>query len=105
MANKARLEIITNEKGQAKTKKIKYSTTDLETVQIYKSVNKEPKVLLGEVTYGPDTSPPPEPEDQNPVVDAGDDIVVIQGQKVTLDGSAHDDGSIKELNGVVLMDL
>lgn len=93
---KYKLEIITNEKGKTKTKRIKYSTTNPETVQVYKSVNKETKILLGEVTYGHDISPTPLPpsEDKAPIVDAGEDVVVVENAEVRIDGSAHDDGSL-----------
>lgn len=51
------------------------------------------KAMVGKyVIQGDDTTDPG--ADKAPVVDAGDDIVVKEGQMVTLDASAHDDGKI-----------
>ncbi|MGI0022239.1 MAG: PKD domain-containing protein, partial [Nitrososphaeraceae archaeon] len=90
MVNKATLEIITNEQGQKKTKKIRYSTRDHEIVEVRYSINKGEKRQLGQIEYGPGDSPPPPVEDKSPVVSAGEDIDVLEGATVTLDGVVND---------------
>src|ERR1044071_5609411 len=55
----------------------------------------EMKSLVGKYTVQGDVSPPPEPgPDKAPVIDAGQDLVTVEGATVTIDGSGKDDGKI-----------
>ena len=54
----------------------------------------EMKSMVGKYTVQGDVAQPPDPVDKAPVIDAGQDITVVEGAEVTIDGSGKDDGKI-----------
>ena len=88
----------------------KLKTKDEETVEIYATINSEPERLIMEINVPVEDTEPEPPTDKPPVVEAGDDVEVIQGTTVQLDGTAKDDGEITSISweapdGIELTDI
>lgn len=92
------VKLYVHEKDNPKKVKKVYTikTSDNEDLVISKSVNAGDKEVVAEVPIRVDgtTPEPEEPPNTKPTVDAGEDQTVFEGDIVTLDGSAHDNGKV-----------
>lgn len=102
MASKEKVKIFVEESGsqlavvktKTLTKLFKKDELQGHTVDILIQEPGNQKAFVGKYPIQGDGGEPQPGPDKKPVVDAGDDITVIEGAMVTLDGSAHDDGRI-----------